>query len=166
MRPDEVLDFFHSRIGQLDAAVISGGEPTIQPGLAEFVGELRGMGFAVKLDTNGSRPEVLAKLLDRELLDYVAMDLKATPEKYAQLAGVEVSLAQVFRSAALLARSGIDHEFRTTVVDRLLSPEDLAAIEALVPRGSTYRRQRFLPELAREPSLRRPFTPSSHGRHR
>lgn len=155
----DVFDFLRSRVGRLDGVVVSGGEPTIQPGLARFLGEVRRLGFDVKLDTNGSRPGVLAALLADKLVDYVAMDIKAPLAGYARLAGCRVSTESVLQSIELLAASGVEHEFRTTVVDALLDDADLVAIEALVPPGSVHRRQRFVAENALDPRLRRRAQP-------
>jgi len=126
----EVWSFLSRRAGRVDGVVLTGGEPTLQADLLPFLRSLRAQGLAVKLDTNGYRPDVLAAALAEGLLDYVAMDVKAPPEKYALLAGrPEVEVERVERSIALLQGSGIACEFRTTVVPGLL---DEADIEALV----------------------------------
>ncbi len=123
----EVETFLEKRKGKLEGLVISGGEPTLQPGLEEFIRMVRGLGYGVKLDTNGSRPEVLARLLKEKLLDYVAMDIKGPPEKYAGVAGVPVQWEPLTRSMRLLIVSGVEYEFRTTVDKQQLSPGDLLA---------------------------------------
>jgi pyruvate formate lyase activating enzyme len=155
----EVLAFLAKRRGRLDGVVITGGEPTLQPDLADFLRALRALGFATKLDTNGSQPDIVRELLENGLLDYVAVDLKAPIDRYAMLAGVRVDLASIRTSIALVAASGVPHEFRTTVVPRLLSPDDVKAIRALVPPGSPHRLQAFRPEHALDPSLRKASVP-------
>ncbi len=151
----EVLRFLRRRTEQLGGVVISGGEPCLQPDLAAFLGEVRAMGFPVKLDTNGHHPEVLVDLIDRRLVDCIAMDIKAPLAKYPLLCGRPVDTGRIARSIALIAASGIDHLFRTTCVDALLDRADLAAIRALVPAGSRHLLQPFRAETAMDPALRR-----------
>ena len=151
---EEVFLFLEKRRGQLNGVVVSGGEPTLQSDLSHFFYRVRSMGYQIKLDTNGSRPEALAELLVEGLLDFIAMDIKAPFELYDRLTGVCAPKEQLEESIALIARSGIDHEFRTTVVEPLLSEDDLQAIQAMVPHGSRHRLQEFRPENALDPVLR------------
>jgi len=152
---DQVLRFFEDRKNQLEGAVISGGEPTIQPHLPTFCRRIKKMGYAVKLDTNGSKPKVLKELLENKLLDYIAMDIKAPLQVYERIIGTVLPPTDNIKgSIALISKSGIDHEFRTTVVEALLSPEEMQSIQKLVPAGSTYRLQKFCPEHAFAPTLR------------
>ncbi|HEC35543.1 MAG TPA: anaerobic ribonucleoside-triphosphate reductase activating protein, partial [Anaerolineae bacterium] len=117
----EVWAFLARRRGLVDGVVITGGEPTLQPDLIPFLRRLREQGLDIKLDTNGYRPDVLERLLSAGLVDYVAMDVKAPPEKYPLLAGrADVDVALVQRSIGLLRDSGVLYEFRTTVVPGLL----------------------------------------------
>ncbi len=150
---DHVLERLTRRRGQLDAVVITGGEPTLQQDLADFLHRLREMGFLVKLDTNGSRPEVLCDLIAAGLLGYVAMDLKAPWRRYEDLAGVPVDVGRLRESVTVIAGSGIPHEFRTTLVPALLSEDDLDATRGQVPAGSRYRSQAFQPEHALDSRL-------------
>lgn len=125
----EVLDFLSSRKGLLDGVVLSGGEPLMQPVAADFLRAVREMGFAVKLDTNGCYPAALAEILEQGLVDYVAMDIKNSREKYPETVGVSnFDTAPVEESVRLLKASGVDHEFRTTVVREFHTPEDIRAI--------------------------------------
>jgi len=151
---EEVFLFLEKRRGQLNGVVISGGEPTLQSDISHFFYQVRSMGYQIKLDTNGSRPEALTELLLEGLLDYIAMDIKAPFELYDSLTGVCAPKEQLKESIALIARSGIDHEFRTTVVEPLLSERDLQAIQEMVPKGSRHRLQEFRPENALDPALR------------
>jgi pyruvate formate lyase activating enzyme len=143
-----VLSFLQTRAGQLSGLVVSGGEPTLQADLPRFLHRVKALGYAVKLDTNGSRPEVLRQLLCERLLDFVAMDVKAPWEHYARLAGVPVDTDALRASVGLLAQSGIPHEFRTTVVPPLLTDADLADIANALPAGSPHRCQPFRPTHA------------------
>jgi len=145
---EEILKSVAARRGKLDAVVVSGGEPTLQPDLPEFLHELKKLGYAVKLDTNGSRPDVLESLLKSKLIDYVAMDIKAPLPFYGRLAGVTIDVSAIRQSIELLSRGGIDHEFRTTEVRPLLDAGDMNEIRALVPSESTHRIQPFRREHA------------------
>lgn len=152
---DEVLHLLQRRRGLLDAVVISGGEPTLHEDLPHLLTRIRAMGFAIKLDTNGSQPERLRALLRAGLVDAVAMDVKAPWEKYDLLAGVAAPVEAIRESIALLAESGCAHLFRTTRVPALLTERDLTTIrEAMLPFGSPYRVQPFRPENALDPCLR------------
>lgn len=125
----EVLDFLASRRGLLDGVVLSGGEPLLQPGAADFLKKVRALGFAVKLDTNGCHPDALADILEQGLADYVAMDIKNCREKYAVTVGVPgFDLAPVEASIRLLKGSGTAFEFRTTVVREFHTADDIRAI--------------------------------------
>jgi pyruvate formate lyase activating enzyme len=153
--PEETfLGFLKARINRLDAIVVSGGEPCIQPDLPTFISQIKAMGFPVKLDTNGSRPHVLRRLLGGNLLDYIAMDVKAPLHMYDRLCGVHVPINRIKESIELISSSGMQHEFRTTVVEPLLSPADIRSIQKLVPVGSKHRLQGFRPEHALAPALR------------
>jgi len=149
----DVFDFLQGRVDRLDGVVISGGEPTIQPGLSTFLRRVKRLGFATKLDTNGSRPDVLQNLLDECLLDYIAMDVKAPWDAYERLAGIGVPIARIKQSMTIIANSGIEHEFRTTEVRGLLSPADLQAIRQQIPSGSPHRLQVFERRHALDPRL-------------
>lgn len=148
-----VLSFLESRMGRLSGVVVSGGEPTIQSDLPRFLASIRVMGYAVKLDTNGSRPEMIEKVISSELVDYIAMDVKAPCELYPSLSGVSVDTDAVMESLSLIASSGLPHLFRTTVPPGLLTKEDVAAIRALIPKGSPYITQPCRTENALEPEL-------------
>ena len=135
---ERVLSFLESRRGRLSGVVVSGGEPTIQPDLPQFLTLIREMRFAVKLDTNGSRPKMIETVVSEGLVDYIAMDVKAPPELYPKLSGVPADTDAVMRSISLIASSGLPHLFRTTVPPGLLTARDVAAIQALIPKGSPH----------------------------
>ena len=128
--PEEtLLAFLKKRVGLLDAVCITGGEPTLQPGLEDLITKIKELGYLVKLDTNGNRPNVLKDLVGKGLIDYVAMDIKNSPEKYGITAGVpNMTLSWVEESIRFLLAGNVDFEFRTTVADELHEPEDFAAI--------------------------------------
>lgn len=148
---ENVLAKLKIRVGQIDGVVISGGEPTLQEDLNEFAHAVIQMGFAIKLDTNGSRPLVLSRLLEDGLLNYVAMDIKAPWPKYAALIGASrAPLDEIAESMRILSKSGVSHEFRTTFVQPLLEEDDLGDIRASLPVGSTWKSQGFRAGRVRE----------------
>ena len=151
---EKVFEFLQDRHNQLDGVVVTGGEPTIQPDLSAFIHRIKAMGFLVKLDTNGSQTKTLKKLLENNLIDHIAMDIKAPFAIYDRLTGMHTPVSQIKESIKLIARSGIAHEFRTTIVEPLLSPEDVLLIKKLVPTSSTHRLQKFRSEHALDPTLR------------
>ena len=128
MPESELFAFLEKRKKLLDGVAVTGGEPTLQPDLPDFLRRIRELGYAVKLDTNGGRPEVLKRILDAGLADYAAMDIKSSPEHYEQAAGVSGILDAVKESVELLRRSGVPHEFRTTAVKNLHTAEDFRSI--------------------------------------
>lgn len=142
---ERVVSFLDKRKGKLDAVVITGGEPTLQPQLLGFMESVKSMGYLVKLDTNGSRPNVLLKAFARGLVDYVAMDIKAPWEKYSQVVGSLVDIAQIRKSVRAVRESGIPHEFRTTLVRSLMDPDDILAIGRIIEGASLYVLQKFVP---------------------
>lgn len=126
---NEIIAFLKKRRGLLDGVCITGGEPTIQTGLREFIEKIRSLGFLVKLDTNGTRPDVLRELLDGGILDYVAMDIKSSPENYGRLTGTGgFDMAPIYESVSMLMNGDTDFEFRTTAVAGLHTAGDFEKI--------------------------------------
>lgn len=164
---DEVWAYLSRRAGQVEGVVLTGGEPTLQPDLLPFLRRLRRFPLAVKLDTNGYRPEVLSAALEEGLLDDVAMDIKGPPDKYGLLSGrPDLDLERIRRSIALLRSSGLPHEFRTTVVPGLLVEEDIEAIARWLAHSAgdgpvRYALQQFRPIGTLDPDLQhiRPYPP-------
>lgn len=113
---EEFFAFLRKRKGILDGVCVTGGEPTLRPGLPEFLKKIKDLGYLVKLDTNGTNPELLAKLISDGLVDYVAMDIKNAPSRYAEICGGVDVLDSVKKSAELLMKGAVDYEFRTTCV--------------------------------------------------
>lgn len=142
---EDVLAFLKSRKGLLDGVVLSGGEPLLQHDAADFLKKVRELGFAVKLDTNGCFPQVLADILQQELVDYVAMDIKNCREKYAQTVGIPgFDITPVEESVRLLQNSGINFEFRTTVVKKFHTAADIQAIGEWCQGAPHYFLQQFV----------------------
>lgn len=146
--PEDVVEGLHERRGFLDGVVLTGGEPTLQPDLAEFVRAAKQTGLAVKLDTNGTRPEVLHCLLEEKLVDYVALDVKAPREKYSQYArppemNQQALLSLVEQSLSLLRGSAVEHELRTTAAPGLTA-EDLESIARWIAPARRYSLQPFV----------------------
>ncbi len=124
----EVLDFIKSRQGLVEAVTISGGEPTVQPDLIDFIKQVKAMGFLVKLDSNGTQPEILRQLYDQKMLDFVAMDIKNSFDNYPKTVNINVNIDDIKTSIGLIKNSGVDYEFRTTIVDRLHQVADFETI--------------------------------------
>ncbi len=136
----QIFDFLLSRKGLIDGVVITGGEPTIQPDLKDVIIKIKKQGFLVKLDTNGSNPEILADLLNDGLLDYVAMDIKTVPDKYDRFCkGVS---EKIKKSIEILKLSNVDHEFRTTFEPEL-KIEDIESIAKIVGENNKYYIQKY-----------------------
>ncbi len=148
---DSILAFLRNRIGKLDAVTVTGGEPTIQQDLSRFLMCLKELGYLVKIDTNGSLPDVLEHLIDEKLVDYIAMDIKGPLDKYGKTAGVQIIQEKIAESVQLILSSGLNHEFRTTVVDTLLTEEDLISIGELIAKARRYAIQPFVPTKTLSP---------------
>ena len=146
MSTSELLAFLDSRRGRLQAVCISGGEPTLHRDLPELISEIKSRGFEVKLDTNGTNPEMLSSLISDGLIDYVAMDIKNSPEKYALTTGVNSNFNAVRESAALLMQGRVDFEFRTTLAKELHSAEDMEIIGKWLSGSEKYCLQTYRDE--------------------
>lgn len=150
---DRLVADLERRLGFVDGVVLTGGEPTLYPDLADLLRMFRAMGLAVKLDTNGSRPAVLREWLDGGLVQYVAMDVKASPAQYASVAGRPVDIEAISASLDLLRASGCPHEFRTTVVPTLVDVKDVEEIARWIAGSSPYFLQQFRPGGCLDPQL-------------
>lgn len=141
---EEVLSYLRKRQGVLEGVCVTGGEPTLQQDLADFLRRLKELGYLVKLDTNGSCPQVLEQLLQEGLLDYVAMDIKASPNNYAAAAGLKkIDFDRIRQSIRLLMESNISYEFRTTVVKGIHTLEEFEEIGRLLQGCHVYFLQGF-----------------------
>jgi len=140
----EFFSFLQSRKTWLDGVVVCGGEPTLQPDIVSFISNIKDMGYHIKLDTNGSRPEVIQKLIDLHLIDYIAMDIKAPISKYPKICGVNVDTPKIAESIQLIKNSGIDYEFRTTVSPDL-DIQDITNIAQYIKGAKVYYLQQYNP---------------------
>ncbi len=140
---EEILSYLKKRQGILDGVAITGGEPLLHKDIADFIRKIKDAGYKVKLDTNGSKSGVLKALLDEGLVDFVAMDIKNTPGKYALTSGSDVPYDEIAASIELIKQSGIPHEFRTTVVKEHHTEEDIISIAEMLGKSEKYYLQQF-----------------------
>ncbi len=153
MPEEEIWTFLKRRQGTLEGVVVSGGEPTLQEDLVRFMSELKALGYQTKLDTNGTRPEVLRELIDKKLVDFIAMDLKAPFEKYAAITGVEANSTVLQQSMDLIRQSGLEYQFRTTYDKEVLTEGDIATLSQLT-LGENYKVQECLPVAKEKAALK------------
>jgi len=139
----DLFDFLKTRIGKLDAVVITGGEPTLHKDLPEFIKKIKDLGFLVKLDTNGTNPEMIKKLLEQKLIDYIAMDIKATPEKYDLVTGVQTNLSKIKESITIIMKSGVPYEFRSTITPGLIKKTDIEGMGEMIKGADKWFLQQF-----------------------
>ena len=135
---DELTAFLKKRQGILDGVCVTGGEPLLNPDVGELLREIKSLGYLVKLDTNGSYPERLSEILNDGLADYVAMDVKSSEDRYSAACGCDADVQSIKKSIDIIKSSGVEHEFRTTVVKGIHSKEDIAKCAALVGKGEKY----------------------------
>ena len=141
---EEIFNFLKKRKNVLSGICITGGEPTLQPDISDFIKKVRSLGYKIKLDTNGYRPDVISGLLSQNLLDYVAMDLKTGLTNYSHVCGIsEVNTRQILKSISIIENSDIEYEFRTTVVKELHTKEDFYEISQMLSPDSSYYLQSF-----------------------
>lgn len=140
---EEIFSFLRKRQGILDGVCVTGGEPTLQKDLKSFLKRIKDMGFAVKLDTNGYKPDLLKEIIDEGLCDYVAMDIKNTPEKYALTVGKTIDTEKILQSISILKEGKIPCEFRTTVVKDFHREEDITEIAELLRGDIPFFLQQF-----------------------
>jgi pyruvate formate lyase activating enzyme len=139
----DFFEFLETRKEKLEGVCITGGEPTIQPDIIEFIKKIKDSGYKVKLDTNGARPDVLRKLYSEKLLDFVAMDIKNSPERYNSTTNSKVDVERIKLSVELIRNSGVDYEFRTTAVPGLHSEGDFVKIGEWLEGSKKYVLQTF-----------------------
>lgn len=139
----EFFHFLQKRKGKLEGVVISGGEPSLQVDLKPFIVKIKKLGYLVKLDTNGSRPELISDLLKNNLLDYIAMDFKALPKDYYKVVNVKLDFKKIEKSVKIIADSKVPHEFRTTLVPKLITSVDIEKMAKYLPKNSLWYLQQF-----------------------
>ena len=142
LHEEKVFTFLESRIGLIEGIVITGGEPTLSPDLLRICEQLRGLGYPVKLDTNGSRPGVVKKLVDSALVDYIAMDIKTDPDEYSPLIWKKAEPDKILASAEIIMSSGLDYEFRTTCLKPFVDEKILEKISGIIKGARLYALQR------------------------
>lgn len=142
---EEFFAFLDSRVDQLDAVTVTGGEPTVQRDLFEFIQKIKDRGFLVKLDTQGTNPLIVERLIDAKLVDYIAMDIKAPLERYREVANCFVDEAAIKKSISILMTSAPDYEFRTTIVRQQLDINDMQKIGELIKGAKRHYSQKFMP---------------------
>ncbi len=138
------FEFLKKRQGKLDGVVVTGGEPTLQKDLKDFIKNIKKLGFLVKLDTNGTNPQILEELINENLLDYIAMDIKAPIDKYEIIVNCNVNIENIKKSIELIKNSGVDYEFRTTVLKSQLSYDDFEKIGEMISGAKKYYIQKFI----------------------
>ncbi len=158
---EAALSFLDKRQGKLEAVTVTGGEPTLQPDLEFFLEELKKRGYLTKLDTNGSKPDILEKVIRRRLVDYLAMDIKGPLDAYQRIASAAVDISKIERSIKLIMASGINYEFRTTVARSHLGLEDLVSVAKLIKQARLYVLQPYIPTktLAHPMPSEKTYTP-------
>jgi pyruvate formate lyase activating enzyme len=143
---EEIFSFLNKRRKLLDGVCICGGEPLIHQDLFEFIKKIKAMGYLIKIDTNGSFPKRLQKLIESSLIDYIAMDIKAPLAKYKFITNSEIKSEEIKESIKLIMNSNIKYEFRTTILKSQLTKEDLIDIAKLIKNANLYVLQRFYPK--------------------
>ncbi len=139
MTSDDLLEFLKKRKGLLDGVAITGGEPCLHKDLPDLLREIRALGFSTKLDTNGYHPTLLKQIIDDGLVDYIAMDIKNSTEKYALTCGKDyIDMNLIKESISIIMNSKVDYEFRTTVVDEFHEPQDFDGIGQLITSAQNY----------------------------
>lgn len=141
---EEIFSFLSKRKGKLDAVSITGGEPTLHKDLPDFILKIKKMGFLIKLDTNGTNPEMLRKIIQKKLVDYLAMDIKAPLAKYSEVTGCLVNEYHIARSIGMIENSCIEYEFRSTLVDKVLTVRDVLKMGMLLGPAKRYFLQKFV----------------------
>lgn len=154
----EVLCFLDTRRCLLDGLVITGGEPTMHDDLLPFMRTVKAQGFLVKLDSNGTRPDVLREAIQERAVDYIAMDVKAPLRKYEQVVARPTDTAAIKESIALLLEGAVPYEFRTTLVKALTPPEDILEIGREIRGAKAYYLQKFIPTKLLNPQFRKKVT--------
>lgn len=141
---DEILSFLSKRVGLLDAVVITGGEPTLMPNLVDKISQIKDLGYKVKLDSNGTRPEIIKQLVDEGLLDYIAMDIKSSFATYPDITDSFVNISNIKKSIEYIMNCGVDYEFRTTLIKEYHTEEDICQMVEEIKGAKRLRFQLFV----------------------
>ncbi len=140
---DSIYEYLKKRVGILDGVCITGGEPLIHADIKDYIKKIKDLGYLVKIDTNGCNPKLLKELIDLKLVDYIAMDIKNIYSKYDITSGVKVNIDNIKKSISIIENSGIDYEFRTTIVKEFHSIQDIKEILSYISSNSNYYIQNF-----------------------
>ncbi len=140
----EILSFLKKRKGILDGVTITGGEPTLNKGLIPFLKKIKSLGLDIKLDSNALKPEVINEAIQQNLVDYVAIDIKTSPEKYNDLTKTEVNFSKITETIEILNNNNIDYEVRTTCIPEFVTLEDFKSIKNSIPKVKNYFLQQFV----------------------
>ncbi len=140
----KILDFLSKRIKKIDAVVITGGEPTLHQDLPDFIKKIKKMDFLIKLDSNGTNPQMLKQLIKNNLLNYIAMDIKAPLNKYEQVIRMPINKKNIQESIRIIKQSGLDYEFRSTILPALHNFEDIKKMAQLIQGAKKYFLQNFI----------------------
>lgn len=140
----EILDFLKKRVGLLDAVVVTGGEPTLMKDLEDKISQIKELGYKIKLDSNGTHPEVIKKLVEQKLIDYIAMDIKSSFDTYMDITDVFVNLDKIRESIDYIMSCGIDYEFRTTLIAEYHTEEDIRKMAQELDGAKRMRLQLFV----------------------
>ncbi len=144
---NDFFDFLKKRKGFLDAVTITGGEPTIHTDLPNFCTSIKNLGYLIKLDTNGSNPEMVENLIKDKLVDYLAMDIKAPWDKYEKVIGVRIDIQKLKQTVKVIMEKALDYEFRTTVIPEFLDKDDIKTIAEQIRGAKHYYLQQFKPNI-------------------
>lgn len=155
---DEIMEFLSRRVGKLEGVVVTGGEPTMHEDLPELFIKIKQLGFSTKLDTNGTHPDMMRDLYRDHLIDYVAMDVKGTPSTYQEIVAYPVDMNALLDSIKLIKHSGVDYEFRTTVVKSQISFDDFDEIGQMVQGAHRFALQKFRSGRTLNPRFHRETT--------
>lgn len=155
---EDILLFLESRVGRVEGVVVSGGEPTMHADLPDFIRRVKRLGFLVKLDTNGTHPSMVKQLIAEKLIDYIAVDIKASMKRYQEVVARPIDTDDILETIRSIKQSGIDHEFRTTLIKSQVSPDDLDEIGRLVEGSPRYALQRFRPGRTLNPQFAQAVT--------
>lgn len=158
----EIFDYILSKKKWIDAVCITGGEPTIYPDLPDFILKFKSVGIKIKLDTNGSNPEMIEELLAKNLVDFIAMDIKADIQNYEKLCNVPVMIQNIEKSIDLIKNSDIDYEFRTTVVPNLVGKKEILSIGSWLKGSRKFAIQNFRPSKSLIDNNLKQLSPYSH----
>jgi len=143
---DDLFLFLQERKGKIDGVVITGGEPTLHSDLPSLIRRIKDMGYLVKLDTNGTNPDMLAALISEKLIDYIAMDIKAPWSKYEEVVGVSVNLDNLQKSVKMIMSSGLPYEFRSTLLPEFHTSEDIEVMGKMITGADKWYLQKFKPD--------------------